>query len=108
MQISKTSKSQVSTTDLLEKDAPVMATSLSDYNPQRVMPGDLYEVDSRKPITSKLKSLRKGDSVSFPIERRQSVYAVASRLRKELIKWAWNFKLIDDTENFKVTIVRIS
>lgn len=67
-----------------------------------------YELESKKPITAKLKSLRQGDSVTFPIERRQSVYAVASRLKKELVRWAWNFKLIDNTENFTVTIVRIS
>ena len=68
----------------------------------------MTETDNKKPITAVLKSLRIGDSALFPIERRTSVYAVASRLRKELVKLSWNFKLVDDTQNFTVTVVRTS
>lgn len=108
MQIRITPNDKFSAVETLEQVESVPETSTCDnieICPDVPM---MYGMDRRLPITAKLKALRKGDSVSFPIEKRQSVYSVANRLKKELVKWAWNFKLIDDIENFTVTIVRIS
>lgn len=76
-----------------------------------VSPGELCfpEVccEEKKPITKELKSLVVGGSVSFPIERRSSVLATAQRLKKDLVRIGWNFKIIDNTEDFTVTVVRV-
>lgn len=63
--------------------------------------------EEKKPITKELRALKIGESVEFPIERRSSVVATAQRLKKDLIRVGWNFKLVDNTDDFTVSVVRI-
>lgn len=63
--------------------------------------------EEKKPITKELRALKIGESAEFPIERRSSVVATAQRLKKDLIRIGWNFKLVDNTEDFTVSVIRI-
>ncbi|WP_286150964.1 hypothetical protein [Bacteroides acidifaciens] len=67
----------------------------------------VMSADEKKPITKELRALKIGESAEFPIERRSSVVATAQRLKKDLMRVGWNFKLVDNTEDFTVSVIRI-
>lgn len=67
----------------------------------------VISAEEKKPITKELRALKIGESAEFPIERRSSVVATAQRLKKDLIRIGWNFKLVDNTEDFTVSVIRI-
>lgn len=60
------------------------------------------------PIAPELRKLQLGESVVYPIERRGSVMAVISRLRKELIRTPWNVRAVTDPNKFEVRVSRVS
>lgn len=84
------------------KILPSLSTSCCE-----VSTGSDITTAEKKPITKELKSLVIGGSATFPMERRSSVIATAQRLKKDLIRVGWNFKLIENTEDFTVTVVRV-
>lgn len=67
----------------------------------------VVSADEKKPITKELRALKIGESAEFPIERRSSVVATAQRLKKDLMRIGWNFKLVDNAEDFTVSVIRI-
>lgn len=94
-----------------------METIKCSENP-KIMPADqisfggqasttVMSADEKKPITKELRALKIGESAEFPIERRSSVAATAQRLKKDLMRIGWNFKLVDNTEDFTVSVIRI-
>lgn len=62
----------------------------------------------KKPITAKLRELRIGDRMAFPIERYSSVSAVVSRLKRELMREKWDVKKIVNKKDCELTILRVS
>lgn len=67
-----------------------------------------FPIEEKKSITATLKSLAVDGFTSFPIERRSSVLTVANRLKKELVRLNWDYRLIDNTDDYTVTVVRVS
>lgn len=84
------------------KIMPVVQSRFGDQASASVV-----SAEEKKPITKELRALKIGESVEFPIERRSSVVATAQRLKKDLIRIGWNFKLVDNTEDFTVSVIRI-
>lgn len=78
---------------------------LSAFGGQVALP--TIATKEKKPITKELKALKIGQSAVFPAERRSSVMATAQRLKKDLIRFGWNYKLVDNTEDFTVSVIRI-
>lgn len=60
------------------------------------------------PITPTLKCLEVGESCSFPLEQRTSVYVSCQRLRKEYSRIGWDYILVDHVDNFTVEVKRKS
>lgn len=83
----------------------IMPADPSSFGGQTLVPVMCSE--EKKPITKELRALKIGESAEFPIERRSSVVATAQRLKKDLIRIGWNFKLVDNTEDFTVSVIRI-
>lgn len=61
----------------------------------------------RKPITAELKALEVGECVRFPIEQRSSVISVVSRLKKEMMRYNWDFRFTENANDFTISVVRI-
>lgn len=68
----------------------------------------MEEVIMTRPIRAELISLKIGGKATFPIERYASVFSAASKMKIEMMRKGWNYKISRNSENFTVTVERIA
>lgn len=68
----------------------------------------MEDLVKKEPIVPTLRELEIGESHSFPIEQRSSVYVSCQRMVKEGMRIGWNYEMVEHAEDFTVEVRRIS
>lgn len=59
----------------------------------------------KQPLASQIKSLAVGESATFPVEQRSSLFATASRIKKNWVRYGWDYRT-EDNSDYTITITR--